>query len=114
MERIRAAARATALSAAVLVCAACGSGSSGSPAPAPASATPRATADPALPAPDWHWESFRNVELAVPPGWAHGTGDVAAVQWCISDSTYAAPYVIRPGIPAEETCPMASPAPVDP
>jgi len=108
---MRAVARATALSGAVLVCAACGGGSA---APAPASASPAASADSALPAPDWHWESFRNVELAVPPGWAHGTGDVAAVQWCISDSTYAAPYVVRPGIPAEDTCPMASPGPVDP
>jgi hypothetical protein len=54
------------------------------------------------------------VELAVPPGWAHGTGDVAAVQWCISDSTYAAPYVIRPGLEAEQACPMTTPEPVDP
>jgi hypothetical protein len=113
---MRAAARLTAVTAAVLVCAACGgSGSTGSPAPS-AAAAPTATADPALPAPDWHWESFRNVEAAVPPGWAHGTGDVAAVQWCISDSTYAAPYVIRPGIPAEaDACPPNNPAPpVDP
>jgi hypothetical protein len=113
---MRAAARLTSVTAAVLLCAACGgSSSSGSPAPG-ASASPVATADSALPAPDWHWESFRNVEAAVPPGWAHGTGDVAAVQWCISDTTYAAPYVIRPGIPAEaDACPPDNPAPpVDP
>jgi len=111
---MRAAARGTALTS-VLLCAACGGSSPGSPAPG-AVASPVATVDPALPAPDWHWESFRNVEVATPPGWAHGTGDVAAVQWCISDSTYAAPYVIRPGIPAEaDACPPQTPAPpVDP
>jgi hypothetical protein len=108
---MRTAARGIALSAVVVSCAACGGGSAGLPA---APAGPAASADPALPQPDWHWESFRNVELAVPAGWAHGTGDVAAAQWCISDSTYAAPYVIRPGLEAEQTCPMATPEPIDP
>ncbi|HEY2832443.1 MAG TPA: hypothetical protein VGJ14_08470 [Sporichthyaceae bacterium] len=111
MKRMGAFARSIALSGAVLGCAACGGGSAGLPAPP---GSPAASADPALPQPDWHWESFRNVELAVPAGWAHGTGDVAAAQWCISDSTYAAPYVIRPGLEAEQACPMASPEPVDP
>jgi hypothetical protein len=105
-----------ALTGAVLLCAACG-GSGGEHGPATNSApNPTPTVDSSLPQPDWHWESFRNVEAAVPPGWAHGTGDVAAVQWCISDSTYAAPYVIRPGIPAEaDACPPGDPAPpIDP
>jgi hypothetical protein len=113
---MRATTRLTALIGAVLVCTACGGGKTANPPATNDKASPAATADSALPAPDWHWESFRNVEAAVPPGWAHGTGDVAAVQWCISDSTYAAPYVIRPGIPAEtDACPPDNPAPpVDP
>jgi hypothetical protein len=62
----------------------------------------------------WVWESYRDIEVAVPPGWAYGTGDVAAAQWCISDTTYATPFVVRPGIAAEHTCPGPTPGGADP
>ncbi|MGQ0846143.1 MAG: hypothetical protein ACT4QF_18630 [Sporichthyaceae bacterium] len=62
----------------------------------------------------WVWESYRDLEVAVPPGWSHGTGDVAAEQWCISDSTYSVPFVVRPGNPAEAPCPSPTPGAVDP
>ncbi|MGQ0464482.1 MAG: hypothetical protein ACT4QG_04085 [Sporichthyaceae bacterium] len=62
----------------------------------------------------WVWESYRDVEVAVPPGWFTGTGDVGATQWCISDTTYAIPFVVRPGIPPEATCATPAPGAADP
>ncbi len=62
----------------------------------------------------WVWESYRDIEVAVPSGWAYGTGDVAAAQWCISDTTYVLPFVVRPGIAAEAPCPGPTPGGVDP
>lgn len=62
----------------------------------------------------WVWESYRDVEVAVPPDWRSGAGDVGATQWCISDTTYAIPFVVRPGIAPEASCPGPTPGGADP
>lgn len=76
------------------------------PSPGPPSADIRADG--------WVWESYRDLEVAVPPGWRNGTGDVAAEQWCISDTTSATPYVVRPGIAPEAPCPGPTPGEPNP
>lgn len=93
---------------------ACADSPDAGPAPRPASATPDPNSADVRQEDGWVWESYRDIEVAVPPGWAYGTGDVAAAQWCISDTTYATPFVVRPGIAAEHTCPGPTPGGADP
>jgi hypothetical protein len=94
---------------------ACAESPDARPAPAPiVPSTPDPSSADVRDEDGWVWESYRDVEVAVPPGWAHGTGDVAAAQWCISDTTYATPFVVRPGIAAEYTCPGPTPGAADP
>lgn len=110
LQRCRAAGAAAVLAALLAGC-------SDSPEAKPARPALPATPDPAsadVRADGWVWESYRDVEVAVPPGWLNGTGDVGATQWCISDTTYAIPFVVRPGIAPEASCPGPTPGGTDP
>ncbi|MGQ0625484.1 MAG: hypothetical protein ACT4PP_12650 [Sporichthyaceae bacterium] len=69
---------------------------------------PRTAPTPAATAGGVRWESFGDIELAVPAEWGHGTGDVAGGQWCISDAAVSRALVIRPGIAVEASCPGPS------
>lgn len=110
LRRCRAAGAAAVLAALLAGC-------SDSPAAKPARPALPATPDPAsadVREDGWVWESYRDVEVAVPPGWRSGAGDVGATQWCISDTTYAIPFVVRPGIAPEAGCPGPTPGGADP
>jgi len=103
--------RAGAAAVLVSLLAGCADSPEAKPPPAPATPDP-ASAD--VRADGWVWESYRDVEVAVPPGWLNGTGDVGATQWCISDTTYAMPFVVRPGIASEAVCAGPTPGGADP
>jgi hypothetical protein len=77
----------------VLACvlAGCGPGDQDGRAAAAPPSPPAAGAAPEV----WRWESYRDVEVAVPSGWGHG---VSGTQWCAGPGGRApAPYVGRPG-----------------
>ncbi len=57
---------------------------------------------PALPD-GWRWESYRGVEVGVPPDWGWGSGDQRLGQWCINP-TRPKPIVGRPGTSTAVAC----------
>jgi len=75
---------------------------------------PHGTAAGALPR-GWRWESYRNVQVAVPATWGDGAStSQLSSQWCIDKSrSTAVPIVGRPGLSTAVGC-FASPGGGDP
>ncbi len=51
----------------------------------------------------WRWESYRDVEVAVPADWGHDNGSQRVHQWCIWHGP-THPAVGRPGFSTEVGC----------
>jgi hypothetical protein len=68
----------------------------------------RVSAD-VLPA-GWRWESYRDVEVAVPADWGHDNGSQRVYQWCIWEGP-THPAVGRPGVTTMVGCMKAREVP---
>ncbi len=94
----------------------CGGGhgvaDAGPDVPAPA-VSPSSSGGVELPT-GWRWESFQDVEVAVPGGWGY-TGSSRISQWCAQgNGTSLPPAVGRPGPSTGVLCPEPKKGGVDP
>ncbi|MGQ0632392.1 MAG: hypothetical protein ACT4P1_15335 [Sporichthyaceae bacterium] len=100
----------------------CANGSTvadGGPDEPPRTSTPTAapTSEPAADSPalpdGWRWESYRDLELAVPADWSYSGGGITS--WCADTGRdKRLPGVGRPGAVLGIACPQAEPGEPDP
>lgn len=85
--------------------------------PRPPASTAAPTSEPAADSPalpdGWRWESYRNLELAVPADWSYSGGGITS--WCAATGRdNRLPGVGRPGPVLGIACPQAEPGEPDP